>query len=288
MNDVMVVTGATGFIGRHLVEALRADGYRVLTHGSGDGDIASCRLDFGRPHHVFHLAGRSFVPDSWTSPLDFYRTNVTGTVNVLESCRRARAPLTFVSSYVYGMPHGLPISERHPLQAFNPYSHSKILAEDAVRYFAKQFDLTTTIVRPFNVYGPGQDERLLVPMLVRQALDPGVDEIRVRDARPKRDFLHVHDLVSLLLATLRRPGGVYNAGSGRSISIGELVGRIRAVTGCEKPLCSTSEERPEEVLDVVADVSLAKDELAWEPTISIDKGLRDTIESMRAKVVGSR
>jgi nucleoside-diphosphate-sugar epimerase len=285
LTDGILITGATGFVGTHLVAELRRQGRRVRTHSRCDGDIARCALDFDDVGQVVHLAGRTFVPESWTSPLDFYDTNVIGTVNVLDFCRRKRIPLTFVSSYVYGKPHTLPIDESHPVQPFNPYSHSKILAEQAIRYFSDQFGVRATIVRPFNLYGAGQDDRFLVPTLVRQALDPACARIMVRDARPRRDFLHVRDFTALLLASLNRePGGIFNAGSGRSIGISELVAMIACATGCEKPIETTEEGRPDEVFDVVADISCARTALGWAPRIGLDAGVRDTVAWMQARL----
>jgi nucleoside-diphosphate-sugar epimerase len=283
MTDAILVTGATGFVGTHLLAALREQGRRVLMHATANGDIATGRLEFDGVGHVFHLAGRSFVPDSWARPLPFYAVNVLGTVNVLEFCRRHNASLTHVSSYVYGIPRCLPVGEDHPAQPLNPYSHSKILAEEVVRYFGAQFGLRVSVVRPFNVYGPGQDERFLIPTIIRQALDPLTDRIAVRDLRPKRDFIHVRDLVSLLIATLSRPaGGVYNAGSGRSIGIQELVEEINRAVPTPKPLHATGDARPEEVLDVVADISRAMRELSWEPRVRLADGLRDIVEWTQA------
>jgi nucleoside-diphosphate-sugar epimerase len=289
MHDAVLVTGATGFVGRHLVSALRDRGDRVVTRGSADGDIARCRLDLDGVSHVVHLAGKAFVPDSWASPREFYDVNVLGTVNVLESCGRAQVPLTYVSSYVYGRPRCLPIAEDHPLEALNPYSHSKILAEQAVRYFGSQFGVRATIVRPFNIYGPGQDERFLVPTIVRQALDPHSDRITVQDVRPRRDLLHVRDFVALLIATLSRgTGGIYNAGSGRSVAIPDLVAHVNAAVGRVKPLHAVGVERPEEVLDVVADVSRARTELAWAPRVELDEGLRDIVAWAHAQPAALR
>jgi len=289
MADAILVTGASGFVGTHLVTALREQGRRVVTHSRADGDIATCGLPGEDVGHVIHLAGRSFVPDSWASPRAFYEANVLGTVNVLDLCRRRAIPLTHVSSYVYGVPRELPIREDHPVAPLNPYSHSKILAEAAVAYFADQFALQASVIRPFNVYGPGQDERFLIPTLVRQALDPGTDRITVRDLRPRRDFLHVRDLVSLLVATLARPTvGVFNAGSGCSVGIPELVEAINAGLDNPKSLVSTGEERPTEVFDVVADVSRARRELAWEPRIGIGEGLRETVRWARAQLAATR
>ncbi len=269
------VTGARGFIGRHLVAALRAEGIECRTHHSGLGDIQSAELDLQGCTHVIHLAGKAFVPDSWTDPREFYRVNVQGTVNVLEQCRRQNLPMTLVSSYVYGRPRQLPVGEDHPLAALNPYAHSKILAEEAARFYASAFGVRVTIIRPFNVFGPGQDCRYLIPLLLKQAADPVSDVIEVADARPRRDYLYVDDLVELLKLNLRNPLPVtVNAGSGRSHSIQEIVDLLNRELPRPKVLRSRSESRPAEVLDVVADISLAANLFGWKPKVSLEEGLR--------------
>src|SRR5579863_1870753 len=156
MNKEVLVTGATGFIGRPLSDALERAGCEVIRHSVANGDIANCALPDSSAKHVYHLAARTFVPDSWSDPRSFYATNVLGTVNVTEYCRRHNASLTMVSSYVYGKPQVLPISEEHPVAAFNPYGHTKLLAEEVCRHYAQQFGIHVTVIRPFNVYGPGQ------------------------------------------------------------------------------------------------------------------------------------
>ena len=202
-----------------------------------------------------HLAAKTFVPDSWKTPAVFYETNVLGTVNVLELCRRTSASLTFISSYVYGHPRALPIGEDHPLQAFNPYGHSKILAEDVVRYYAATFHVPAAIVRPFNVFGEGQSDMFLIPKVVRQVLDPAVEAVQVQDLRPRRDYLHIDDLVALLTATMTTGAqGTFNAGSGRSSSVGEIIATVERIAGIDKPIHCSEQVRPDEVLDVVADV----------------------------------
>src|SRR5579872_4762579 len=153
MNDAILVTGASGFIGSHLVPTLKSAGYRVYCHTRANGDIASCSLPYEDVAHVYHLAGRTFVPESWEHPLRFYETNVLGAANVLEFCRRRQASLTLVSSYVYGKPQCLPINEDHPVRPFNPYSHSKILAEEVGQYYRTQFGVRLGVIRPFNLYG---------------------------------------------------------------------------------------------------------------------------------------
>lgn len=208
----VLVTGADGFVGTHLVKALRAAGHVVFTHSTRQGDIANCGLSFEGVGHVFHLAARTFVPDSWSAPLGFYQVNLLGTVNVLEFCRACGASLTLMSSYVYGRPARLPISEDAPLQAFNPYSHTKILAEETSRYYQQQFGVPVTIIRPFNIYGPGQDRRFLIPTILAQAIDPHADAIVVADLHPRRDYIFIGDLIDLLMSTaFRREGGTFNA-----------------------------------------------------------------------------
>lgn len=281
MADLVIVTGARGFAGPHVVRALRDAGFEVLEHARGDGDLSETwPRKWPKASHVVHLAGRTFVPDAWSDPAPFHRDNVLATSHVLEYCRETGASLVHVSSYVYGVPERLPIDERHPLRPFNPYAASKIAAERAVEDYRTRFGVGATVVRPFNLYGPGQDARFLIPTIVRQALDPALDAITVADDRPRRDYLHVRDLAALIVAALQAPtGGLYNAGSGESHSVRDVVDRVTEITGRRKPLEVSGPVRPNEILDVVADVSHATAALGWRPRISFTEGLHETIAS---------
>jgi nucleoside-diphosphate-sugar epimerase len=284
-SEPVLVTGATGFIGNHLVNVLRRLGYRVVTHSGFDGDIAECELPFSGVKHVFHLAGLSFVPDSWDRPLDYYRTNLLGTVNVLEFCRVKGASLTFMSSYVYGQPLHLPIDENHPVRPLNPYSHTKLLAEEAVLYYGAQFGVRAATIRSFNTYGSGQAPQFLIPRILAQVLDPACGEIVVADTRPRRDFLYVPDLVALLIATMERhASGIFNSGSGESVSIAEILDIIWSLGLRRKPLRSENRPRVGDVLDVVADISKARRELEWAPRVSLRDGLAEMLREMGASI----
>ncbi len=288
MPNRVLVTGADGFVGRYLVTALEAEGSEVVRHSLQDGDISRCNLPYDGVTYVFHLAARTFVPESWQITREFYDTNVLGTINVLEFCRQHKCPLAMMSSYVYGRPRHLPINEDHPLEAFNPYAHTKILAENAARFYAEQFGFEVAVVRPFNLYGVGQGKHFLIPTLVDQALGPS-DTITVADTRPKRDFLHVRDLVALLLLIAKhRATGVYNAGSGISTSIAELVEFINVSAPTRKRLVSAARVRENEVLDTVADCSKAAAELGWTPRTAMAEGIRELVQDALSNLQAGR
>jgi len=283
MKSEILVTGASGFLGRHLMAALAAQGIGARGLSSADGDIANCPLPMEGVRQVFHLAGKSFVPDSWQNPQAFYQTNVLGTVNVLEHCRRHGAVMVLISSYVYGQPQRLPIAEDHPIAAANPYAHTKILAEQTAQFYQQRLGVPLVIVRPFNIYGPAQQPPFLIPSIVRQVLDPAVETVRLMDLRPKRDYLYVDDAVAFLLALLR-PGvrGVFNLGSGHSSSVAEVAQLIKDAAGVQKPILSAEQQRPGEVMDVYADTARATAELGWRPRTSLADGIAAVVAAERA------
>jgi nucleoside-diphosphate-sugar epimerase len=273
-NTDVLITGAGGFVGRALGAALHAQATSFYALTRAEGDIGKVKPAV-TARCVVHLAAKTFVPESWQDPLSFYETNVLGTVNMLEYCRQHKARFVLMSSYVYGPPQQLPIPEEHPLQFYNPYSHSKLLAEEVAQSYAKLHDLDVTIVRPFNIYGPGQSDQFLIPTIVNQAMDPASTVIHVADARPKRDYLFIDDLISLLMRVLEAPGrgGIYNAGSGKSYSVAEVAEIAIRLSGRQKQLESAGQERPAEVMDVYADITRARKELGWEPAVSLEDGL---------------
>ncbi|OGO28989.1 MAG: hypothetical protein A2W33_07285 [Chloroflexi bacterium RBG_16_52_11] len=284
----MLVTGASGFIGRSLTSRLKAQGWDVAQVDSAVGDIASQEtLDrFAQQDiaHVFHLAGKTFVPDSWDDPQAFCRTNVLGTVNVLEFCRKKRSPVTYVSAYVYGHPDSLPIGEDSTVRPSNPYALTKRLAEETCEFYASAYELPVTTIRPFNVYGIGQAENFLVPAIISQTLDDG-EEIIVKDLAPRRDYVYLEDLVTALLTTLDKPSGyrVYNIGSGVSLSVKEVIDVIQDIADTRKKVVCDKAVRTNELMDVVADITKAGNELGWHPEFSFHAGIKSIIRSEREK-----
>ena len=284
----VLVTGATGFIGRHLVAELQRRAQPVVALGSGEGDIADPltlkKFDGLDCSWVVHLAGKTFVPESWVDPVAFFRTNVLGTASVLEFCRRNGFPLTYLSAYLYGQPDHLPITESSPVRPNNPYAQSKFQAELACRFYAETFETPVTVIRPFNVYGEGQDPKFLIPSLLQQAL--GEDCFRVKDLTPKRDYVYVDDLVEALLLSRDRISGyqVLNIGSGYSLSVAEIIEVIQQVTQQRKKIICDAEVRVNEMSDVVADISKARECLGWTPRHSLADGIRKIVEHEKERV----
>jgi nucleoside-diphosphate-sugar epimerase len=289
MKESILVTGASGFVGTHLVQALSERHERVVTHCGRDGDLSRTELNAQGIRHVYHLAGRTYVPDSWEQPRDFYQVNVLGTVNVLEFCRKSGSSMTLLSSYGYGHPTRLPTPEDHPLAASNPYGHSKILAEQTAQFYARAFQVPVTIVRAFNLYGPGQSPHFLIPTLIAQALAPDQNVVTVEDDRPRRDYIFIADLIDLLTRLGGGPNtGVYNAGTGVSTSVRDVAELVIKISGTAKPILSRGHHRQDEVMDTVADIVRAWKELNWRPRVDLEEGLRRTINSMRLAVCAGR
>jgi nucleoside-diphosphate-sugar epimerase len=279
----VLVTGGSGFIGRRVVELLRQHGADVSAPGRESLDVSIGIFPDVPADWVVHLAGRTFVPASWSDPADFYRVNTSGTVNVLEYCRQARANLIYVSGYCYGIPETLPIAETAPLKPNNPYAFSKSAAEEACRFFVECFQTSVTIVRPFNIYGPGQPSHFLIPRLIEQVINPDADAIVVEDDTPKRDYVHLDDVAGAIASLLRnpRPGATFNVGSGESYSVADVARMVCRAAGVEKPLVSRGNRRINDIPDVVADITAIRNAVGWSPAIPLLEGLRGVLAFAR-------
>lgn len=280
----VLVTGSTGFIGKSLVHLLEQSGYNVNHFARSLGNnildkkafssLLKVKADIDT---VFHLAGLTFVPDSWKYPAEFYAVNCLGTQNVLEFCRDAGAQMIYASAYVYGVPQYLPIDESHPVAPNNPYAHSKWLGEEMCRFYAGNMGVETTILRGFNLYGPGQDERFLLPCIIRQAKEK--KEIIVKDDTPRRDYIHVDDFSSACILAMQKPGTfrIFNVGSGYSMSVREIVEAVISTIGCEVGWRCTQEVRHNEIQDTVADCNMIYQGLGWRCSWTFSEALSTMI-----------
>ena len=278
----VLVTGATGFIGRHLVARLENMGKQVVCVSRATGfDITRDRLPLEGVTHVFHLAACVGVEEAWRLPIDYLNTNALGTARVIDQCR-GRCSVTFVSAYIYGNPRRLPIRESEPVDVQNPYALSKLLGEQICAFYARFYEVPIVALRPFNIYGPGQDSRLLIPYIVEQFVDSQCRMVRVKDLAPSRDYLYISDAIEgIILASQAASGSVFNIGSGTTYTVEEIITRVSKVSGIRKPYRATGQKRPHEIDRTCADIAAFRKAVGWRPEISIDKGLRLVIESMR-------
>jgi dTDP-glucose 4,6-dehydratase len=310
----VVVTGAGGFIGSHLVEALATAGACVtamVRYNSGSlvGNLAflpqkvrsGVRIASGNIEDsdfmyrtiegqeiVLHLAALIAIPYSYDAPRSYVRTNVEGTLNVLEAARRydvARVVHTSTSE-VYGTALRVPIDEAHPLQGQSPYSASKIAADKLAESYYRSFGTPVVTLRPFNTFGPRQSARAFIPTIISQALDR--DEVRLGSLTPERDMTFVSDTVAGFMAAALTPnieGMTINLGTGETHSVGWFAGRLLKLMGIAKPIVQEEQRmRPDlsEVMKLVSDNRLAREKMNWSPKVTLDDGLRQAIEFVRA------
>jgi nucleoside-diphosphate-sugar epimerase len=278
----VAVTGATGFVGRHLVQRLRVKGVNVLELSRAHGfDICRDEIPLDGVDYVLHLAGATGVPKAWHKPLEFFEINALGTVRVLDCCRHAGCGVTYLSAYIYGVPQYLPIAEDHPVASNNPYAFSKWIGEEACSFFAHNYGVSCVMLRLFNTFGPGQSLDFIVPSIVAQVLDQRRKMIEVQDLGPQRDYLYIDDAVEAVLAASgAASGSIFNIGSGLAYSVEDIIRTAMAVAGVEKPYRAVGQRRRNEIDCVVADTTALRNAVGWTPRVSFEAGLHKLIASM--------
>lgn len=304
-----LVTGAGGFIGSHLCEALIEKGYNVkafVRYNSRNfwgwienspyksrievvaGDIRdydSVKDVMEGTDIIFHLAALIGIPYSYVSPLAYIKTNVEGTYNVLQAARElnAKKVIHTSTSEVYGTAQFIPITEEHPVNPQSPYAATKASADFLALSFYRSFDLPVAIIRPFNTYGPRQSARAVIPTIITQILS-GKRKMKIGSLHPTRDLTYVKDTVEGFIAVAeseKSVGEVMNIGMNFEISIGDLGKLISKLINVEiKMEVEKERQRPEksEVERLWADTKKAKSLLEWSPKYTLEKSLKETIE----------
>ncbi|MGZ3685041.1 MAG: GDP-mannose 4,6-dehydratase [Bdellovibrionota bacterium] len=309
----LLVTGAGGFIGSHVVEACVAEGHDVRAfvrynsrnswgwlEGSSalkkievrSGDIRDYDSVLGALKGcdgVLHLAALIGIPYSYESPLAYVRTNVEGTYNVLQGARELglKQVLVTSTSETYGTAQRVPIDELHPAVGQSPYSASKIAADQLAISYHRSFGVPVKIVRPFNTFGPRQSARAIIPTIITQIL-AGKKEIKLGNLSPTRDLTFVKDTAAAFLAILRSDklvGEAANIGMGEEISVGDLALKIAALLKTKVKIVADKQRvRPgaSEVERLLSDPSKLKKPAKWKPAYDLDRGLVETIEFLKA------
>ena len=306
----VMVTGAGGFIGSHLVESLVKLGatVRAFVRYNSRGDIgllkwvpqdvlAEIEIVAGdlrdveavsrateSMENIFHLGALIGIPYSYNHPRDVAETNILGTLNVLMACRRYDVPkiIHTSTSEVYGSAKTVPITEEHPLQGQSPYAASKIGADKIAESFYRSYGVQVCTVRPFNTYGPRQSDRAVIPTIISQALKE--NEIKLGSVWPKRDYTFVRDTVAGFIQAASCPntaGIEVNLGSNQDISIGDLAKKILQLVNRNVPIIEESHRlRPDqsEVHHLRADYSRAQQLFDWKPAVSLEEGLSEVIQ----------
>ena len=308
----VLVTGADGFIGSHLVEQLvrRGASVRAFTFYNSwnsigwladadpklvreievfSGDVRDAERVRQAVHgceYVLHLSSLIGIPYSYDAPRSYIETNVMGALNVLEACRRSDSLVRVLhtsTSEVYGTAQTIPISETHPLVGQSPYSATKIAADKLAESFHLSFHLPVVTARPFNTYGPRQTARAVIPTITSQLLS-NIESLRLGTLTPTRDFNYVLDTVNGIMALVLCPkaeGRAINIGTGQEWSIEQTVHMLMEITGRSIPIvCEEARIRPtgSEVNRLVADNTLIKSLTDWTPQTDFREGLRCTAE----------
>jgi UDP-glucose 4-epimerase len=313
----VLVTGADGFIGSHLVERLHRDGVQVralcMYNSNGSRgwldelapetaaeiefvladvrDAEAVRTAASGCAVVLHLAALISIPHSYVSSQSVIETNLMGTYHVLQAARSlgVERVVHTSTSEVYGTPRELPITEGHPLQGQSPYSASKIGADKLCEAWAASFELPVVVLRPFNTFGPRQSPRAVIGALAIQLLR-GEDPVRAGSLHPRRDFTFVADTVDgfVRAATAElTPGTVVQLGTGTAFSVADVLEELRALTGSDAAVVEDVQRvRPEasEVQVLLSDPRRAAELLGWEPQVSFPDGLRMTVEWLRQRI----
>ena len=296
-----LVTGATGFVGRHLVAHLTSLGDEVIItdRASGGPDITNAQavhqyVQQNEPEVIYHLAGQSDVHRSWSNPVESYRANVEGAANVLAAAHAAhvRRVVAVLSADAYGRvePEDLPIDEDTPFQPLSPYAASKAAAE----YVCIQAHLGSGVdvirARPFTHIGPGQSPRFVAAALasrIAEAERDGTDSITVGRLDTRRDFTDVRDIVKAyrLLSTHGEAGAAYNICCGVDVSIDDIAQQL--VTLARRPLQLVPDpalQRPADIPVLRGDATRLRDATGWQPTITLEQTIRDMLDDWRRRV----
>lgn len=282
----VLVTGNRGFVGTNLVNRLKDKIQIVPTARSSHERIDILERNqlqkLENSDIIIHLASKTSILNSTLNPYETYLTNLIGTLNILDFAKQNNvSKIVNISTYIYGRPQYLPIDELHPVNPHSAYTKSKVLAEKLCEYYSEDYQIDIVTLRPFYVYGPSPNEATFIPSIIKQIHKTGKVMLSNRDT--KRDFLFIDDFIDLVYKILLNfPHGynAYNVGFGKSHSLEKVVEIISNILKINIPVEYDSSIRPNDIVKMIADISLLEKLYAWKPLIDIETGLRLTLDNI--------
>ena len=316
-NKRVIVTGADGFMGSHLIERLLAEGAKVSAYVRGNSTIGTTQYKLknikhiknrleeiitgniassdskelvkrARPEIIFHLAADAYVPNSFSHPIEVMETNVLGTLNMLHAVKEQKSIKRIVctsSSEIYGLTKGASINEEHPLYPSSPYAASKVAADRYSYSYYYTYHLPVAIIRPFNTYGPRHTYDV-IPKFIDLALAGQTLTVH-GTGRQSRDFTYIDDMIDafMIMGSHKNAiGKAVNFGTGEAITINYIAKKIKQISAADSEIIHTI-DRKAQVPKLLCNYSLAKKLFSWKPKVFIDEGLRRNIEWVRGNAI---
>ncbi len=286
----ILVTGNRGFVGTNLIKNLKNRLHIVPAEQSNHERIDILRrnqlLGLENTDIIIHLASKTSIPNSTINPYEYYHTNILGTLNILDFARQNNVnKIVNISTYVYGKPNYFPINENHPINPHSPYTKSKVIAEKLCEFYAQDYGIDVVTLRPFYIYGPSQNDLTFIPSIIKQIRKNG--KVILSSRNTKRDFLFVDDFIDLinkLILNFPKGYNTYNVGFGKSYPLERVVEIIRQIFNINVDIEYNSSMRPNDIVDMVADVTQLEKLYGWKPQIDIETGLRLTLSDSINKI----
>lgn len=281
-NENLLITGGEGFIGKSLRKVLDLEGIKYYACPNSSQlnlcDFTQVKA-LPKASVILHFAAKTSIPESFNAPADFYYNNIISTLNILEKAKQDAAKVIFLSTYVYGIPTSLPVDESHVTQPLNPYTQSKVICEELCASYSRDFSIPVVVIRPFNIYGPGQASNFFIPTIFSQLKQR---QIHLQNSKPKRDYVFINDLIDAIILLLKnnfKGYEIYNVGSGFSYSVKEVVNMILELSNSKADVHYTDIPRKGEVYDCRASIDKIYNAIGWKPKTTIRDGLLEIFKS---------
>ena len=270
----ILISGANGFVGSHLCNEL--NDFEIFDRKSKSIFDLSSWLSYGEKEYLIFLSARTSISDSWENPYLTYTDNTQALHTALEYCRKCNVKLIYFSSFVYKIKREGIYNESDTLKAYNPYALSKISSEKLIEFYCSNFKMDAVILRPFNIYGQGQNNSFLIPHIYKEINNGG--EIQLISLIPVRDYVYIKDVVNaikLIINSSFKGQKTYNLSTGIGTSVGELISIISKVTGKEYKIKEIGDSLQNEIKKAVGDNSLFSSDYKWKPKFNLIRGIKD-------------